>query len=184
MCNDCITRDEVKSLMSSYGTPVGAQLFVGAAELQYFDSTGKGLANSAWRCWAIQNGSNGTEDARGKFFVGYSSGDSDFGTADGTGGSKTFTLDAANLPDHQHHIFDTSANGTDTADLTTSLDDHNSGTSAAYIQVGNDQASGAPTAYPGAKTGYPVETNGTAKSHIPPFMVRIPVEKICADYTL
>lgn len=170
--------------MSSYGTPVGAQLFVGSNELQYFDSTGKGLANSPWRCWAIQNGNNGTEDAQGKFFVAYSSGDPDFGTADGTGGSKTFTLAVANLPDHQHSIFDTAANGTNTAGSTTTLDDHTTGTNAAYIQVSNSQASGAPTTYPAAITGNSVSTNADAKSHIPPYIVRIPVEKICADYTL
>jgi len=176
MCNDCITRDEVKTLMASYGVPTGAQMFVGADELQYFDSTGKGLSNSQWRCWAIQNGGNGTEDARGKFFAGYSLGDADFGTADGTGGTKTFVLDIDNIPDHTHLTV---------SSLTSVSQDDSTlgGDTGPYIQV-TDNKSTALNYLSASITGGVIGTTDVAKQHLPPYLVRIPVEKICTDYTL
>lgn len=48
--------------------------------------------------WALCDGTNGTPDLRGRFIVGYHSGDTDYNANGKTGGAKTYTLDASKLP--------------------------------------------------------------------------------------
>ena len=67
-----------------------------------FDASGKGITYNTFG-WAICNGSNGTTDLRGKFLVGYSNIDVNYGLA-ATGGSKTTTLVLNNIPAHVHTI--------------------------------------------------------------------------------
>lgn len=57
------------------------------------------------------NGNNGQPvngvtipDLRGRFIVGGKSGDEDFGTENGTGGSKTHTLTENEMPSHNHNV--------------------------------------------------------------------------------
>lgn len=61
--------------------------------------------------FALCNGNNGDAingvtipDLRGRFIVGGKSGDDDFGTENGTGGSKTHTLTIDEMPSHNHNV--------------------------------------------------------------------------------
>ena len=61
--------------------------------------------------FALCNGNNGEPindviipDLRGRFIVGGKSGDADFGTENGTGGSKTHTLTIDEMPSHNHNV--------------------------------------------------------------------------------
>lgn len=52
--------------------------------------------------WALCDGNNGTPDLRGRFIVGYHSGDSDYNAIGKTGGEKRHTLTIAEMPAHTH----------------------------------------------------------------------------------
>lgn len=69
----------------------------------YFD-TGTGLAVSGtpWENWAICDGQNSTPDLKGRFIVGYDSGDVDYDALGDNGGEKTHTLGVDELPSHTH----------------------------------------------------------------------------------
>lgn len=61
--------------------------------------------------FTLCNGNNGEPvndviipDLRGRFIVGGKSGDADFGTENGTGGSKTHTLTIDEMPSHNHNV--------------------------------------------------------------------------------
>jgi len=80
----------------------------------------------------------------GRVPVGYISGDTDYGTAEATGGSSNVTLTAQQLPDHGHRILDTTL--TDPALSTESYSSHKA---VSIINAGdayrlNSQASGNP----------------------------------------
>lgn len=152
-------------------------MFIGNAELAYFDATGKGLANTVWRCWAIQNGNNGTEDATGRFFVARDTGDTDFDIVAETGGAKTVTLTIENMVDHIHLTVGDTAYMTSDAAV-------GSPTVAPYVVYST--ASVAMSALSAASTGEMRDTlgvvpssTGDAFSILPPYTVRIPVQKIC-----
>ena len=52
--------------------------------------------------WQLCDGTDGTPDLRGRFIVGYSDTDSDYGTIGATGGEKLHTLTIDEMPLHNH----------------------------------------------------------------------------------
>ena len=52
--------------------------------------------------WHLCNGSNGTEDLRGRFIVGHNPDDVDYDTVGNTGGEKEHTLTVDEMPAHNH----------------------------------------------------------------------------------
>ncbi len=52
--------------------------------------------------WQLCDGTNGTPDMRGRFVVGYNSGDTDYNTIKKTGGAKSVTLTKDQMPSHNH----------------------------------------------------------------------------------
>jgi len=93
-------------LNSQIAIPVGSVIAYEGV-MSEFDGTGLGFAGKAG--WAICNGQNSTNDMRGKYLVGFKSGDPDFGTMAAIGGSKTVTLGVGELPSHSHTA--TASNG-------------------------------------------------------------------------
>ena len=61
--------------------------------------------------WAICDGTNGTPDMRGFVPVGYKSGDTNFGTLNGTVGEATHTLTNAEMPNNTY-LYGTLSSGT------------------------------------------------------------------------
>jgi microcystin-dependent protein len=53
--------------------------------------------------WALCDGGNGTPDLRGRFIVGYNASDNDYNAIGDTGGEKTHTLTANEMPAHNHN---------------------------------------------------------------------------------
>ncbi len=60
--------------------------------------------------WQLCDGTDGTPDLRGRFIVGYSDTDSDYGTIGATGGEKLHTLTIDEMPSHNHGGTLTSSN--------------------------------------------------------------------------
>ncbi|WP_053405187.1 tail fiber protein [Persicobacter sp. CCB-QB2] len=54
--------------------------------------------------WRLCDGSNGTPDLRGRFVVGYHSGDTDYNSLKKTGGLKSVTLLSTQIPKHTHPL--------------------------------------------------------------------------------
>jgi len=54
--------------------------------------------------WALCDGTNGTPDLRGRFIVGYDSGDTDYDVIGSTGGEKRHTLTIDEMPRHRHSL--------------------------------------------------------------------------------
>lgn len=71
----------------------------------YFDVTGLGT-HPYTTGWAICNGSNGTDDFKGRVPVGLNTSDSDFNVVGETGGAKTHTLTLSEMPQHSHTVTD------------------------------------------------------------------------------
>jgi hypothetical protein len=111
----------------------------------YFDGTGLGT-HPLTSGWAIANGSNGTDDFRGRVPVGYYSGDSTFGTIGATGGERTHTLIADEMPAHYHiqgseSLYSDYGGGSLVTGQRTYPDGtHDSYRNAHTSTVGNDQA--------------------------------------------
>lgn len=110
-CNECLSKEEVLNLInntmgsSSSGTgsllfPTGMITFISNSSASSFDATG--LGSGSFAGWAIANGNNGTVNWSGKYVVARDPGDTNFSTADSTGGSKVFTLTESQLPAHSH----------------------------------------------------------------------------------
>lgn len=93
-----------------------------------------------------------TAFATGRTLVGYSSGDGDFGTVEGTGGEKTHTLTEAEMPSHTHNI------GNQLRSATT-------GSQTTNIALSTDTSSTQGT-YPSASTG-----SGSAHNNLQPYIV-------------
>jgi microcystin-dependent protein len=53
--------------------------------------------------WALCDGTNGTPNLKGRFIVGYDSGDSDYNQIGKSGGAKTVALTEAQMPVHSHY---------------------------------------------------------------------------------
>jgi hypothetical protein len=107
--------------------------------------------------------------AQGNMLVGFSSGDSDFGTVEASGGTKTHTIATANLPAHNHPVTDpghthlVEAFPTATGGLTGfTRDTSMSGTPANTSQ----STASATTGITVGNTG-----SGTAVNHLNPFFV-------------
>jgi len=78
--------------------------------------TGTGLVEAAYPVGSIYMNINSTDPntllgfgswsrfGEGKMLISQSSSDSDFDTGEETGGAKTVTLSASELPEHQHHV--------------------------------------------------------------------------------
>lgn len=56
--------------------------------------------------WALCDGTNGTPNLKGKFIVGYDSGDSDYNVIGKPGGEKRHTLLGSEMPMHRHDYVD------------------------------------------------------------------------------
>ena len=54
--------------------------------------------------WYLCDGSNGTPDLRGRFVVGYHSGNNDYDVND-IGGAESVTLQSSEMPSHFHYSF-------------------------------------------------------------------------------
>lgn len=61
-----------------------------------------GAINAIPNGWSLCDGSNGTPDLRGKFIVGYHSGDADYNAIGDQGGAKQVTLTESQMPSHNH----------------------------------------------------------------------------------
>ena len=66
--------------------------------------------------WALCDGTNGTPNLKGRFIVGYDSGDSDYNQIGKADGAKTVTLTEAQIPSHTHDLDDYDADGPGTLD--------------------------------------------------------------------
>ena len=113
--------------------------------------------------FALCNGNGGQPvngvtipDLRGRFIVGGKSGDEDFGTENGTGGSKTHTLTTDEMPRHNHTI---------TGEIMQK--DGTSTRSVVAIDTGADRSHG-DVVY-SDKIGY--EGGGQPFKHLPPYYV-------------
>ena len=119
----------------------------------------------------------------GRVPVGIDSSDTDFDTAEETGGAKTHTLAEANLPAHKHFLFaNHSMNGTAAAHFVrksgsaVNSDGINKSASLEYYQssgsddfkysMAYDTNNAAPTVHPSSATG-----SGTATDHMNPYIV-------------
>tara|TARA_R110000822_G_scaffold310306_1_gene442542 strand:- start:549 stop:1184 length:636 start_codon:yes stop_codon:yes gene_type:complete len=96
-------------------------------------------ANSAAVVTAI-GGNTWVAFASGRMLIGINSGDTDFDTAEETGGSKTHTLSTSELPSHTHSL---SIGGHTTADGTTRFE----GSNAAQTATGTTAATGSGAAH-------------------------------------
>ena len=63
-----------------------------------------GAANAVPTGWYLCDGSNGTPDLRGRFVVGYHSGNNDYDVND-IGGAESVTLQSSEMPSHFHYSF-------------------------------------------------------------------------------
>ena len=86
-------------------------MFRSAGELQPmtdfpgdYDATGKGKYGTKAYGWALANEQNGTMPTGGRFFVGYQSGDSEYGSTKKTGGKKEVVLAIDQMPSHTHNM--------------------------------------------------------------------------------
>lgn len=61
-----------------------------------------GSVNTIPEGWALCDGTQNTPDLRGRFVVGYNRDDADYNSVGRPGGSKTATLEVANMPAHTH----------------------------------------------------------------------------------
>lgn len=81
------------------------------ASLQQASIVPKGVINmwsgtiaSIPRGWALCDGTNGTPNLKGRFIVGYDSGDIDYNFIGGSGGEKQVTLTIDQMPAHNHGV--------------------------------------------------------------------------------
>lgn len=89
--------NNMKAVVDVCLNPVGSIIMYHPSGLTEFDSSGLGIADNVMG-WAICNGNNDTPDLQGKFIAGYDPGDADYNTIGETGGAKTVTLTANQIP--------------------------------------------------------------------------------------
>jgi hypothetical protein len=68
----------------------------------FFDNTGKGLVDTKYANWALCNGNNSTVNLKGRFVVGFDTGDTDYNVIGKSGGAKNVTLSIDQIPAHTH----------------------------------------------------------------------------------
>ncbi|WP_258103558.1 tail fiber protein [Marinoscillum sp. MHG1-6] len=106
--------------------------------------------------WALCDGTNGP-DLRGRFVVGYHSGDSDYNSTGKTGGEKAHKLTASEMPGHNHSI------GSDTHSHTAST----SGSDGAHSHTINWSDGVPPKVFYRERAGGGNATNGYEGSTTP-----------------
>jgi len=142
----------VDALPSSY--PVGS-IFTTVTE----------YADSAAVVAAI-GGTTWVPFAAGKMLIGIDSGDTDFDTAEETGGAKTHTLTEAEMPSHQHFIVD-NGSVSESGDITTTNSVSETATQGGSTYQSYRMRPGAGV----ADVGLSSETGGdTAHNNMPPYI--------------
>ena len=140
-----------------------------------FDGTGLGI--NEWTGWALMNGANGTDDARGRFMVGYDPRlsdpanniwDSAYNNIGATGGEKAHVLDMTEMPTHSHSL-DAVINGSDGTKNTVTIRNSPTDANAGGAEDGNTPASTYRTGSQGASA---------AHENRPPYYVIAFVKKI------
>lgn len=179
---DPYTSQRKAEVMRRAVTPVGQILEITAVSDRFEAS---GLGKWEWKGFALCNGSNGTQDRRGRFTVGYDNRNSDpgngiwdvkYNTAGQIGGEKSHTLTIAEMPRHNH---------TQNTDNGGNIDPGEYGLIRKSIVGENKTSAATDTSQAGvepdiitAPQDVPFQGGGAPHENRPPFFVTVYVQRI------
>jgi microcystin-dependent protein len=92
---------DLRKVLDNVSMPVGAIIMTDNT-LDF--NTVTGLGSGAWANWALCDGQNGTPNLKGRFVVGFDSGQVDYNATGKTGGASSVTLTINQIPTHKHKL--------------------------------------------------------------------------------